>query len=129
VAVPRDRWSGNAGPTPEAHPAFLRAEAAQGDGLDIDLRVGGRFNTTFDVEGNVMDNNGVYLEVVPGEKLVFTDAYTEGWKPAPEPFMTAILTVDAGGAGRPIPPLPGTGTPIPARRTRTWASTTAGARW
>ena len=44
-----------------------------------------------DVEGNVMDNRGVYLEVVPGEKLVFTDAYTEGWKPAPEPFMTAIL--------------------------------------
>jgi len=59
--------------------------------VDIDLRVGGRFNTTFDVEGNVMDNRGVYLEVVPGEKLVFTDAYTEGWKPAPEPFMTAIL--------------------------------------
>lgn len=59
--------------------------------VDIDLRVGGRFNTSFDVDGNVMDNNGVYLEVVPGEKLVFTDTYTEGWKPAPEPFMTAIL--------------------------------------
>ena len=68
--------------------------------VDIDLRVGGRFNTTFDVEGNVMDNHGVYLEVVPGEKLVFTDAYTEGWKPAPEPFMTAILLLaDAPGGG------------------------------
>ncbi len=66
--------------------------------MDIDLRVGGRFNTTFDVDGNVMDNKGVYLEVVPGEKLVFTDAYTEGWKPAPEPFMTAILLLsDAPG--------------------------------
>ena len=47
-----------------------------------------------------MDNKGVYLEVVPGEKLVFTDAYTEGWKPAPEPFMTAILLLaDAPGGG------------------------------
>ncbi|MES2967818.1 MAG: SRPBCC family protein [Pseudomonadota bacterium] len=68
--------------------------------VDIDLRVGGRFNTTFDVDGNVMDNRGVYLEVVPGEKLVFTDAYTEGWKPAPEPFMTAILLLsDAPDGG------------------------------
>jgi uncharacterized protein YndB with AHSA1/START domain len=47
-----------------------------------------------------MENKGVYLEVVPGEKLVFTDAYTEGWKPAPEPFMTAILLLaDAPGNG------------------------------
>lgn len=59
--------------------------------VDIDLRVGGRFNTVFEVEGKLMDNRGVYLEVVPQERLVFTDAYTEGWKPAPEPFMTAIL--------------------------------------
>ena len=59
--------------------------------VDIDLRVGGRFNTTFDVDGNIMANLGVYLEVVPEEKLVFTDAYAEGWKPAPDPFMTAIL--------------------------------------
>jgi uncharacterized protein YndB with AHSA1/START domain len=67
---------------------------------DIDLRVGGRFNTTFDVEGNVMENRGVFLDVVEGEKLVFTDAYTEGWKPAPDPFMTAILLLsDAEGGG------------------------------
>lgn len=67
---------------------------------DIDLRVGGRFNTTFDVEGNEMTNKGVYLEVIDQQKLVFTDAYTEGWKPAPEPFMTAILLLeDAEGGG------------------------------
>lgn len=68
--------------------------------VDLDVRVGGRFNTTFDVDGKLMENRGVYLEVVPGEKLVFTDAYTEGWKPAPEPFMTAILLLgDAPGGG------------------------------
>lgn len=69
-------------------------------GVEIDLRVGGRFNTTFEVEGARMDNAGVYLEVVPQQRLVFTDTYTEGWKPAAEPFMTAILQLsDAPGGG------------------------------
>lgn len=67
---------------------------------ELDVRPGGRCNTTFDVDGNVMVNEGVYLEVIEGEKLVFTDTYTEGWKPAPEPFMTAIVTfADAPGGG------------------------------
>lgn len=114
----------------ETHPAFLIPAPHKVTAVEIDLRVGGRFNTTFDVEGNLMDNKGVYLEVVPGEKLVFTDTYTEGWKPAPEPFMTAILLLsDAKGEARPIPPSPGTGPPTPARHMRTWAFSTAGARW
>ncbi len=65
----------------------------------LDVRVGGACNTTFDVDGNLMENNGVYLEVIPNEKLVFTDAYTAGWKPAAEPFMTAILTFEDNGDG------------------------------
>ncbi|MBE9635586.1 SRPBCC family protein [Salipiger mangrovisoli] len=66
---------------------------------EIDLRVGGRFNTTFNVEGTEMQNNGVWLEVVPNRRLVFTDAYSEGWKPAPDPFMTAIVEFDDDGKG------------------------------
>ncbi|MGQ0611690.1 MAG: SRPBCC family protein [Paracoccaceae bacterium] len=66
----------------------------------LDVRPGGACNTTFDVEGTIMENNGVYLEVIPNEKLVFTDTYTEGWKPAAEPFMTAILTFEDLGGGR-----------------------------
>lgn len=66
----------------------------------LDVRAGGACNTTFDVDGTVMENNGVYLEVVPDEKIVFTDAYTAGWKPAAEPFMTAIVTFEDIGAGR-----------------------------
>ncbi|MFW8594784.1 SRPBCC family protein [Cribrihabitans neustonicus] len=58
---------------------------------EIDLRPGGRFNTTFDVEGREIRNKGVFLEVEEERKLVFTDAYSEGWKPAPDPFMTAIV--------------------------------------
>lgn len=66
----------------------------------LDVRPGGACNMTFEVEGTEMQNNGVYLEVIPNEKLVFTDAYTEGWKPAPEPFMTAIITFEDIGGGR-----------------------------
>ncbi len=66
----------------------------------LDVRPGGKCNTTFDVDGTLMENNGVYLEVIPNEKLVFTDTYTEGWKPNPEPFMTAILTFEDIGGGR-----------------------------
>jgi uncharacterized protein YndB with AHSA1/START domain len=66
----------------------------------LDVRVGGACNTTFDVDGTIMENNGVYLEVIENEKLVFTDTYTEGWKPAPDPFMTAILTFEDLGGSR-----------------------------
>jgi uncharacterized protein YndB with AHSA1/START domain len=65
----------------------------------LDLRPGGACNTTFDIDGTEMQNNGVYLEVVPNERLVFTDTYTEGWKPSPDPFMTAIITFEDLGDG------------------------------
>jgi len=37
---------------------------------------------------------GVYLEVVENERLVFTDAYSEAWKPSEKPFMTVIVTFE-----------------------------------
>ncbi len=46
-----------------------------------------------------MDNQGVFLEIIPQEKLVFTDSYSEGWKPAADPFMTAIILFEEDGAG------------------------------
>ncbi|WP_342076429.1 SRPBCC family protein [Yoonia sp. SS1-5] len=69
------------------------------EACEIDLRVGGRFNTTFNVDGNVMANQGVYLDIVPNQRLVFTDGYSEGWKPAAEPFLTAIITFADDGNG------------------------------
>ncbi|WP_342741249.1 SRPBCC domain-containing protein [Tropicimonas isoalkanivorans] len=58
---------------------------------DIDLRPGGRFNTTFKVAGTDCENHGMLLEVLDGETLELTDGYTERWKPTPEPFLTVIL--------------------------------------
>jgi len=66
---------------------------------ELDVRPGGACNTTFDVDGHIIENKGVYLEVIPNEKLVFTDTYSAGWKPAAEPFMTAIVTFEDIGAG------------------------------
>ena len=52
-------------------------------------------------DGTDMPNRGVYLEVVPNERLVVTDAYTEAWVPAQKPFMTVILTfADEDGGTR-----------------------------
>ncbi|MWD26969.1 polyketide cyclase [Aquicoccus sp. SCR17] len=68
--------------------------------VEIDLRVGGAFNTTMEVEGKLMENRGVWLEVEPLRRLVFTDGYETGWKPAPDPFMTAIVEMEDAGEGR-----------------------------
>ena len=65
----------------------------------LDVRVGGACNTTFNVDGMEMENNGVYLEIIPNEKLVFTDGYTAGWKPKADPFMTAIILFEDNGDG------------------------------
>lgn len=98
LAAPRqviwDCWT-----NPRHIPHFFIPAPHRVTQVEIDLRVGGRFNTTFDVDGTEMDNKGVYLEVISGEKLVFTDTYTEGWKPAPEPFMTAILLLSDAPEG------------------------------
>ncbi len=45
-------------------------------------------------EGQEFPNPGVYLEVVPNQRLVITDAYTKAWEPSDKPFMTLILTFE-----------------------------------
>jgi uncharacterized protein YndB with AHSA1/START domain len=80
--------------TPKHIKNFFVPKPHRVEHCEIDLRVGGRFNTTFNVDGTSMQNNGVYLEIVDEKRLVFTDAYSEGWKPAPDPFMTAIIELE-----------------------------------
>ena len=48
-------------------------------------------------DGNEFPNPGIFLDVVPNEKLVFTDAYTEAWEPSAKPFMTVALTFEDEG--------------------------------
>jgi len=67
----------------------------------LDVRPGGTCLIVMrSPEGEDMPNSGVYLKVVPDEKLVFTDAYRAAWEPSEKPFMTAVLTfADADGGG------------------------------
>ena len=69
---------------------------------ELDVRPGGSSLVVMrGPDGNEFPSRGVYLEVVPNEKLVFTDAYTEGWQPSEEPFFTGIITFeDEGGKTR-----------------------------
>ncbi|SFR08241.1 SRPBCC family protein [Poseidonocella sedimentorum] len=85
--------------TPDHLKAFFMPEPHRLDACDVDLRPGGRFDTVLVVDGARIENRGVFLEVVPETRLVFTDTYSEGWAPAPDPFMTAILDFADAGAG------------------------------
>lgn len=61
--------------------------------VEIDVRPGGSNLIVMNgPNGEVVPNRGVYLEVVPNEKLVFTDAFTSAWAPSEKPFMVAELT-------------------------------------
>ena len=67
---------------------------------EIDLRPGGIFRTVMrSPEGKEFPNIGCYLEVVPNERLVWTDALLPGYRPAENPFMTAIITLESQGKG------------------------------
>ena len=68
--------------------------------IETDVRPGGANLVVMrSPEGDEHPQRGVYLEVEPGRKLVFTDAYTGGWEPSGKPFMTAILTFEPEGKG------------------------------
>src|SRR5689334_9697378 len=55
--------------------------------VDIDPRAGGQFNFTMrSPEGEDYPNTGIYLEVIPNQKIVTTDGLSPGFKPAGKPF-------------------------------------------
>ena len=66
---------------------------------ELDVRPGGACLVVMkSPEGQELPNPGVYLEVVPNRRLVFTNAYTKAWEPSDKPFMTVVLTFeDRGG--------------------------------
>lgn len=67
---------------------------------EIDLRPGGIFRTIMrSPEGEEFPGSGCYLEVVPNERLVWTDALLPGYRPSEKPFFTAIITFKPEGKG------------------------------
>ena len=69
--------------------------------VKTDLRPGGSSYVVMESpEGQKFPNRGIYLDVVPNERLVFTDAYTQAWAPSEKPFMTVVLTFADAGPGK-----------------------------
>jgi uncharacterized protein YndB with AHSA1/START domain len=78
---------------------------------EIDLRPGGRFHTVMQSpEGQQFPNDGCYLEVIPNERLVWTNALLLGFRPAKQPeaspdhgcaefLMTATLSLEPHANG------------------------------
>lgn len=63
--------------------------------LAMDLRPGGALVTAIREPGADFGPHlsGCYLDIVESERLVFTNALVDGWRPAEQPFMTAIITL------------------------------------
>lgn len=67
---------------------------------EIDLRPGGAFNSTMrSPEGDEFPNSGCFLEIVPHERMVWTDTLLPGFRPAEKPFFTAALLLERLGQG------------------------------
>ncbi len=73
---------------------------------EIDLRPGGRFNTTMESpEGDRYPNSGCFVDIEPGRRLVFTSVLTEDFRPtspsngADDLAFTGMITIEPDGDG------------------------------
>jgi uncharacterized protein YndB with AHSA1/START domain len=61
--------------------------------VEMELRPGGSFVTEMSENGGAFGPHlsGCFLEIVDGERIVFTDTLVGGWRPAEQSFMTADI--------------------------------------
>lgn len=87
--------------TPELLPKWFCPPPWRVSRAVMDVRTGGDSLITMEgPNGEVVENPGVYLEVVENRKIVFTDAFTRAWVPSEKPFMVGIVTFEDLGEGR-----------------------------
>lgn len=69
--------------------------------VDFDLRPGGAFVTRMSEDGEsfVPHIDGCFLDVVDGERLVFTNMLGPGWRPAAKGFITAVISFEDDAQG------------------------------
>ena len=64
--------------------------------VKLDVRPGGTSEMLFNgPNGEQFTNRGMFLEVVPNEKLVFTDCFLADWEPNPNFMFVAYITFEA----------------------------------
>jgi uncharacterized protein YndB with AHSA1/START domain len=63
--------------------------------LEMDLSPGGSLVTQISENGGefMPHMSGCFLAVEGHERIVFTDSLVGGWRPAEQPFMTAVITL------------------------------------
>jgi uncharacterized protein YndB with AHSA1/START domain len=61
----------------------------------MEMRPGGAFVTRMSEAGGDFTPHldACFLDIADGERIVFTNALVGGWRPAEQPFMTAIVTL------------------------------------
>lgn len=93
-AAPEKVW--HAWTDPEALKRWFGPDSGKVSLAETDVRVGGRFRVVFStLDGEQHDVSGVYREVQPNRKLVFTWA----WKSTPERESLVTLTFRPSGSG------------------------------
>jgi len=100
VDVPRDLvW--DAWTKPEHLKVWFTPRPWRTTECEIDLRPGGIFRTVMrGPNGETFDSAGCYLEVVPKERLVWTDALLPGWRPAETGRLGFTGIIALQGMGR-----------------------------
>lgn len=62
---------------------------------EMQLWAGGLFRTVMCApDGGEHTEEGVFLEILAPQRIVYTDAFLPGWIPSKRAFMTAIITFD-----------------------------------
>lgn len=65
----------------------------------IEWRAGGAFNTTmYGPEGEQIPGQGIFLDVTPGKRMVFTDALNADWQPQ-QAFMVGLFEISPENGG------------------------------
>src|SRR4051812_50040191 len=69
--------------------------------VELDLKPGGRGLMVMEgPDGTEMPNEGVFLEIVPDKKIVFTNAFTAGGGTAGPVLGVVLSLLPEGGGGR-----------------------------
>ena len=64
------------------------------DGITIDLRPGGRFDSTMHVDGNAIPSRGCVLDAIPNQRFAFTDLMIADFQPMATPGLGFTATID-----------------------------------
>lgn len=87
---------------PQLLPKWFAPRPLTTEVREMDVRPGGRQTVVMKEPGGAEHPaGGVYLELIPGRKLVFTDAFQSAWVPGEAaPFMVAEITFEPQADGR-----------------------------